>query len=169
MWCPLHVIQALYLPEFIIWATMCHFSGHRQYRCQGQQHADSASRALAGVHVWDGKNACNWWESLASIKTVIGQREPLWEICGANVFPDNPILWASGSGVVTMAEKHNKHMHVWQEEVEGIKDENIFFWGGGRQGGGGMDVRELEKYTTWCVGWCSQLWELLWLHSVLWD
>lgn len=36
-----------------------------------------------------------------------------------------------------MAEKHNKHMHVWQEEVEGIKDENIFFLGGGGDKGGG--------------------------------
>lgn len=81
--------------------------------------------ALASVHARDGKNACNWWESLASIGTVIGQRGPLWEMCGANVFPDNPILWASGSAAAVMAEEHNKHIEMYgPAEEETHKDGN---------------------------------------------
>lgn len=118
MQCPLHVITALLLPGFY------NMSYHVPLRATSLDTGNAIARdntMLTGqAESWlastqDGKNACNLWESLASIRTVIGQREPLWEICGANVFPDNPILWASGSGVVTMAEKHNKHMCVPQE------------------------------------------------------
>lgn len=47
--------------------------------------------------------------------------------------------------MVTMAEKHNKHMHVWQDEEE-IKDGNILM------GGKLRERKPCQIFRIWCVG-----------------